>query len=282
MRVLLLALVAVPFITAASMALETAESKGDDPPAAAAKESKPSKKAAPSADHPPDVHQQVYAAMERLIKADDWRKARAAKKELAAIGKPALHLIEHHAKRHDDDQVRLYCYELIIEQFGDEPNVFETIAHNGLMDESDAIRYHCAWHSGALKIYGAHRRLRWLMEDAKQDDHTRNAAAKSLAELGEPDVIVELVKSMQSDHYMPRYMANVGAKALTGKNLNDFGGYEYSEGAFVSGDVELMMMNPYPVDVHEMKSKRHAAIAEYCKWLEKHRPEVFKHLYAPW
>jgi hypothetical protein len=280
-----LALFAVLLMANIVAGAEPAKSNGAEIPEAAPRESAPSKDSDSSSQKHPDPRQksqQVFNEMERHVKAGDWRKARAAKKELAALGKDALYIVTRNAKRHDDEQIRMHCYEIITENFGNDSENFETIAHDGLMDESQAVRYHCAWHAGELKIYGAHRRLRRLMEDPKQDDHTRNAAAKSLAQLGESDVIVELVKDMASDHYMPRYMANVGSKALAGKDLNDFNDYDYSEGAFVSGGVELMVMNPHPVDVHEKISKRHAAIAEYCKWLEKNRPEVFKHLYAPW
>ena len=85
---------------------------------------------------------------------------------------------------------------------------------------------------------------------------------------------------MESQSYMTRYMANTGAKALTGKNLNDFGGYKYSEGAFVSGGVEATLLNVHPVGAHQMWAKRHQAIADFCSWLERDRPDIFKHLYA--
>jgi hypothetical protein len=80
---------------------------------------------------------------------------------------------------------------------------------------------------------------------------------------------------------MPRYMGNLGAKALAGKDLNDFNGYEYGEGAFVSGGNEYRTVH-MPIDYHQKVAKRHQAIANYCTWLQEKRPEIFKHLYAPW
>lgn len=223
---------------------------------------------------------QAVDAVQRLINAKDWRQARGIQKELVAIGEAAVSPITKQAKKNENADVRLRCYELLTEHFA--ASAEEAIAHDGLMDESEAVRYHCAWHAGDLKLYGAHRRLRGLMEDSKQPAHVRHAATKSLAELGEPNVIGRLVAMMESDSYMPRYMGNVGAKALTGKDLNEFNGYDYSEGAFVSGGIEMMMMNVHPADYHEKIAKRHGAIAAYCKWLEQEQPAIFKHLYAPW
>ena len=228
----------------------------------------------------PTAIEQANDAVERLIKAEDWRAANAIQKELAEIGAPAVRPITRQAKRHEDEKVRLWCYELLIEHFADEAKEF--IAEKGLQDESAKVRYRCAWHCGDAKSYKAHRTLRRLMDDPRQPDYVRNAATKSLAELGEPDVIKQLVRMMADDHYMPRYMGNLGAKALTGKNLNDFNGYQYGEGAFVSGGVEAVRMHPYPAAVHDQLAKRHQAIADYCRWMEQEKPEVFKHLYAPW
>jgi hypothetical protein len=120
------------------------------------------------------------------------------------------------------------------------------------------------------------------MEDDKQPKNVRNAATKSLAQLGEANVIRRLIEMMESDSYMPRYMGNLGAKALTGKDLNDFNGYKYAEGAIVSGGIEYKLLNVHPAGYHETLAKRHQAIADYSQWLEKERPEIFKHLYAPW
>jgi hypothetical protein len=228
---------------------------------------------------PPSQRELVDDAVKRLIDAGNWRDVLAIQKEFATLGEDAAHEVERPAKRHEDDEVRMRCFEVLTKYFGKQSE--ETIAHDGLSDPSEKIRYHCAWHVGDLKIYGSHRQLRRLMEDDKQPESVRNAATKSLAQLGEPDVIRGLVKLMADDYYMPRHMGNLGAKVLTGKDLNDFNGYEFSEGAFVSGGNELRTIY-IPIDYHQKAAKRHQAIADYCQWLQKNRPEIFKHLYAPW
>lgn len=76
---------------------------------------------------------------------------------------------------------------------------------------------------------------------------------------------------------MQRHLANIGIKAITGKNLNDFDGYDYSEGAFVSGGVEAVMAFDAVVD-SERKARRFQALSSFCKWLKKERPDLYKHL----
>ena len=223
--------------------------------------------------------ERISDAVDRLIKAKDWRAAKNVKQELVVMGASAVRPIQRQAKRHENEQVRLWCYELLAAHFIEESRDF--IADQGLSDTSEKVRYISAWHCGEAKIFGAHRKLRRLMEDENQPDCIRDAATKSLAELGETDVVRKLIELMSSDHYMARHMGNVGAKALTGRNLNDFNDYSYSEGALVSGGVEVVISNPYPPDLHEHIAERHQAVADYCRWLEKERPEVFKHLYAP-
>lgn len=119
------------------------------------------------------------------------------------------------------------------------------------------------------------------MDDPKQPEYVRHAAAKSLAELGEPDVIKQLVEMMQNDRFMARHMGNLGAKALTGRNLEDFNDYKYGEGAFVSGGVEASF-DVAPEHYHSLVAKRHQALADYCSWLAKERPEIYKHIGVTW
>lgn len=199
---------------------------------------------------------------------------------LVALGEEAIPAITRRARKSDGAAVRFWCYEVLTKHFPDKSA--EAIASDGLKDESDKILYHCAWHVGDKKIYGAYRKLRRLAEDQEQPEYVRDAAVKSLAQLGEPDVMPQLVTMMQHKGYMRRYMGNLGAEALTGKCLDDFNGYKYSEGAFVSGGVEYMRMDEHPHEYHQRLAKRHQALADYCAWLEKEKPEVFKYLYAPW
>ena len=106
-----------------------------------------------------------------------------------------------------------------------------------------------------------------------QSSHIRYACAKSLAELGKQDVIVTLYDGLGNDRYMPRHLCNMGIKALTGRDLNEFN-YNYGEGAMVSGGVEYRFARRPILDA-ENKASRFRAIAEYCGWLRDEKPEVY-------
>jgi len=226
-------------------------------------------------------------AVKLLVESSDWREVNAVQKRLGELGRGVyadrvVGELRRPAKSHDDANVRKRWHEVLTTHFGENERARQYVAEHGLRDEDDGVLYHCAWHVGDLKIYGAHRRLRRLMDDVARSDSVRNAATKSLAQLGETDVIARLVKMMESDWFMPRHMAAIGAEALTGRSPSSFGDYQYGEGAFVSGGVEARLMNPYLVDVHENIARRHQAIAAFCRWLEEEQPAVFKHLYAPY
>lgn len=218
---------------------------------------------------------------EQFAEASDRDEQQKLREQLIAVGERAIHQIYRQADNHENPRIRLRCYELLSEEFGDFAEVHERIARDGIRDPSDDIRYHCAFAVGQLKIYAGHSNLRRLMDDPKQPEYVRNAAAKSLAELGEPNVIKRLVEMMQNDRFMARHMGNLGAKALTGRNLEDFNDYKYSEGAFVSGGVEASFAVP-PEHYHATVAKRHQAIADYCSWLAKERPAIYKHIGVPW
>jgi hypothetical protein len=114
------------------------------------------------------------------------------------------------------------------------------------------------------------------MEREDSDEYTRLAAAKSLAQLGEGSVLRTLYIGLGHDRYMPRYMANLGIKALSGKDLNDFEGYDYSEGAFVSGGVEAIKTDPDAIADAHQKALRFKAMESYFRWLQKEHPELYK------
>lgn len=105
--------------------------------------------------------------------------------------------------------------------------------------------------------------------------------AKSLAQLGETDVIQTLYFGAESDRYMERYQANVGLKSLSGRDLNDFAdetdGYQWSEGAFVSGGNEYRRMLQPIVDA-ELKASRYTALAAWARWLKVERSELYAEL----
>ena len=224
----------------------------------------------------------VHAALKKISEAcaaTDWPAELAARQELIATGEAVVRTLRRELGEMEDVRVRRACYEILGESFAkDEQAVF--LLADGLADEDDQIRYGAAFRMGDLKVYSAHRRLRLVMEDAKAPAHIRLAAAKSLAQLGESCGLRLLYECVTADAYMDRYMANIGLKALSGKDLGDFNGYLFAEGASVTGGRELMV----PLDaltVTERKAKRFAAAAAYFRWLKAERPDLYKHLTMP-
>jgi len=109
----------------------------------------------------------------------------------------------------------------------------------------------------------------------KDEQFFRFTVAKSLAQLGEADVLYVLIAAVSDDAYMSRHIGNIGLKALSGKSLEDFGGYVYGEGSSVIGGAELMM----PVDAlasSERKAGRFQAATAYLKWLRTERPDLYR------
>jgi hypothetical protein len=225
-----------------------------------------------------NAHQKndVEEVFQELVHASDWREAKDASQRLGEFGEKAFDVIRRGAT-YEKEQVRRYCYELLMQKFADNERARATIMNDGLADKNDSIRYMCAFFLGEHKVYSAFRRLKNLMEDEPLESLSRYAAAKSLAELGESGVIEVLYEAAGNNYFMPRYLSNLGLKALTGKDLNDFEGYDYHEGAFVSGGRELIMQRR-PIEDSERRAKRFLAIAAYCRWLKEAKPEIYKHL----
>ena len=219
----------------------------------------------------------VNVAFERLEAAEDWRERKAAAAELAALGDDALRVVIRGAEKHENEDVRHACYQILRETFAENQRAVETIYKDGLTDEASRIQYENAFWLGEHKVYASHLRLRRVINDESASEQLRLTAAKSLAELGETDVILQLYDGLSSDRFMPRHLANLGIKALTERTLDDFGDYAYSEGAFVSGGVEAIGHFD-AVDVAEKRAKRFAAIAAFSRWLREDRPDLYKHL----
>jgi hypothetical protein len=78
-----------------------------------------------------------------------------------------------------------------------------------------------------------------------------------------------------------RRQGNVGLKALTGRDLNDFAEYDYSEGAIVSGGREAERMFD-AVEHATRRAQRYAAMTAYFTWLKAERPELYKHVSPTW
>ena len=222
----------------------------------------------------------VHAALKKIGEAGtNWPAESAARQELIALGQPVVRTLRHELGEIEDVRVRRACYEILSESFAKDDQAVLILA-GGLADEDAQIRYVAAFRLGDLKVYAAHRRLRLVMDDAKAPEHVRLAAAKSLAQLGESCGLRLLHEGAMADRYMDRYMANIGLKALSGKDLDDFEGYQFWEGAFVSGGIEAMFAFD-ALTIAEKKAKRFAAAAAYFRWLKAERPDLYKHLTMP-
>ncbi|MFO0950856.1 MAG: hypothetical protein U0835_06810 [Isosphaeraceae bacterium] len=220
----------------------------------------------------------VDNAFRRLENAgDDWRAEAAAVEELGKLGPRALDRVFWGSQEDENVRLRRACYQILYKSFPNDP-WSRSALRRGLTDPDERIRYELTFYAGSLKIYESHRRLRQILErSTEKDGLLRMTAAKSLAELGEPDVVRVLYEGATADSYMLRHMANLGFKAASSKNLNDFLGYNYGEGAFVSGGVEAM--TPFDgLAQAKHRAARYSALAAYLEWLQKERPELFKHL----
>jgi hypothetical protein len=215
------------------------------------------------------------AVFQTFLKTSDWREQAEAGERLAGLGAKVLPWFTGAIDTEKDAKLRLACYRWLTGNFPTNPQAVRIFV-NGLFDRDPAIRYLCAFHLGQHRIYSSFRALRRVLNDSADDEMTRYAAAKSLAELGEADALPVLYTALGSDHSMPRYMANIGIKALTGKDLHDFNS-DYAEGSYVIGGLEFQGPRR-PVEDAERRARRFQAIADYCKWLKQEHPEFYKHL----
>jgi HEAT repeat protein len=215
----------------------------------------------------------TFVKLVEACKATDWPAESAARLDLVALGREALPLIQRGAKTHEDARVRRACFEILIDAFSKEQSTGELIASSGLRDRDGQIRYICAFQLGELGIESSKPRLRALLKDPADAD-LGFTVAKSLAQLGEADVLPTLYLAVSSDRYMDRYIGNRGLKGLTGKDLNDFEGYRFEEGCCVIGGME-MQISVDPITRAERSAKRFTAITAYFKWLKQEKPELY-------
>jgi hypothetical protein len=241
-----------------------------------------------ASDDPPQKPEQartaswdeVNAAFKKLEESDkDWRAEQSATEELARGGDKVLSVIQEGAEHHEKARVRRACYKLLTHEFARNPWALPTVIRAGLSDKDEWIRYENVFQLGELKAYDSFRDLRRTLTKSEGNSTLRFAAAKSLAQLGEADaeILRTLFEAVTHEGYMARMMGNRGLKALTGKNLDDFAGYQFGEGAFVSGGKEAIGTFD-AVRVSETRAKRYAAAEAYFKWLQKERPDLYKHL----
>src|SRR5579871_2332853 len=144
---------------------------------------------------------------DQLVNAKDWRERDSAAKQLADSGRRGIDLLRQGAEKNENATVRRTCFETLSHSIEKYPWLGETLARYGLKDSDNEIRYICAFSLGTNKVWSSHRSLRSLMDDKTADDRTRLTAAKSLAELGEPDVIARLYKALSGDFFMDRHIA---------------------------------------------------------------------------
>ncbi len=220
--------------------------------------------------------EEIRAEINKLADAEDWRETKEIKQTLVRFGEPAHALILKHAWKSESERTRLACFQIATEHFPKAAQ--EIVIERGLEDNDANVRYHCAWHCGEAMLYESHRALRQMMDDQLQPAFIRNAATKSLAQLGEADVINQVIMLLSSNRVDHRMAGNAAAKALTGKNLEDFGDYQQLEGSAISGNVELVIEPSHVATAFEHSSKRLKAIADFLRWLEKEKPKIFKHL----
>ncbi|MCA9109783.1 MAG: hypothetical protein KDA52_07540 [Planctomycetaceae bacterium] len=214
---------------------------------------------------------------EDLVTATKWRDQLAAAHSLGDLGEAGLPSLIKGAQ-HENEKVQDWCYRELFEKFTDHEQTVQAVLR-GLDDDSHRIRYTCCFFAGTQKIEAARDKLREIYQSSEKD--LKLTCAKSLAELGETDVIRTLYYAAESNWYMERYQANVGLKALSGRDLNDFAdetdGYQWGEGAFVSGGEETRMML-HPIADAELKAGRYTALAAWARWPKAERSKLYAEL----
>jgi hypothetical protein len=229
-------------------------------------------KAAPSADG-------AQAVFDRFVQAasqTDWRAESKAREALVSLGPVVVPKLMDAARGHSEWRVRRSCYELLTRSFAEDERTADTLLRFGLLDQDPGIRYLCAFILGDLKVQRAEQALQTAFATAmgKDDEFFRFTLAKSLAELGKADGLPVLIAAVSDDSYMSRHVGNIGLKALSGKNLEDFEVYAYAEGSYCLGGFELSMAVDTLTAV-ERKSGRFRAAEAYLKWLKAERPDMY-------
>ena len=221
----------------------------------------------------------VAAAFDKLVQdATNISGGNAGYKELAALGDRAVSRVTLEVRKNEDVRVRRACYTLLANAFASNEQAIDAVARYGLFDKDVGIRCQCASVLGDKKAYRSFRWLRILLDKTTGNDgqFLRFIAAKSLAQLGEAEILPVLYAAVTDDSAHFRYIGNTGLKALSGKNLEDFEGYNCFEGTYILG-FEI----PPPFDAirnAESKARRMQAATAYFKWLKKDRPDLYKHV----
>lgn len=217
----------------------------------------------------------IEMAYSDLVSADRYQEIQEASERLGALGEDALPFLLKGIK-HKDRRVRSYSHNILRSKFGENPKAIEAII-GGLKDEYSRISYSSAFYLGEHRIAEAKDTLKSYIDDTETEGKTRYAAAKSLAQLGEKDVMTMLYRGLGSEVHYTRYLSNMGIKALCGKDLTDFGYEGPFEGAPVFGFVAIMVQ--HPILGAKRKLGRWKAIVKFIEWLENEKPEFFRELY---
>lgn len=220
----------------------------------------------------------VRLATEKFQQADHWRDRSDRGKELVPLGEPAVAAMLVVLRSGDNQRLRRDALQWLRKQHPTQADVKDFILTEGLTSSDFTIRYESLWHVGEHRWTEAREALFKQMRYDHNEDWHRFVAAKSLGELGDTRALRTLIEAAQHDRYMPRHFGNIGLKALTGKSLDDFGNYNYGEGAFVSGGREAMLMNPDPLASATTLAQRYAASRDFLQWLQTERPMLYETL----
>ena len=234
-------------------------------------------------EEPPPSADITQAAFDTFVEAASGSTSRSggpseaeARAALVSLGPVVVPKLAEAARAHDDWRVRRSCYRVLTRSFAEDERTADALFQHGLLDEDAGIRYESAFHLGSFKVQRAEQALRAALERAKgkDEEYFRFTVAKSLAELGKPDRLRDLIFAALDDAHMSRYVGNIGLKALSGKSLEDFEGYDYGEGTYVIGGLELQAPLDFLTMV-ERKSGRFQAAKAYLEWLKAERPELY-------
>jgi HEAT repeat protein len=230
----------------------------------------------------PTAADPVQAAFDKLVQAvtnTDWHSEAEARKELSSLGGKVVPKLIEAARSHAESRVRRVCYEILTGPFAKDDRAIDTVIQFGLKDKEAGIRYSCAFLLGDLKVGRAATALRSAFDGTtgKDDEFLHYTLAKSLAQLGQADVLPTLFNAVSDDSSMVRYIGNIGLKALSDKNLEDFEEYHSIEGQWIIGGYEFATYVE-PITLAERKAQRFQAAIAYFKWLKAERPELYKYV----
>jgi PBS lyase HEAT-like repeat len=227
-----------------------------------------------TAIHRACVSTELAAVTDRFVRATHWRDRDAVGKELATFGESAAAATLAVLQSTDDQKLERDAFQWLRKYQPTHSLTKDFVLTEGLTSTNFSVRYESLWHVGEQHWAEARDQLFQQMQDYHGEAYFRFVAAKSLAELGDRRCLRTLIEAVQNDRYMPRHFGNLGLKAITGKSLSDFG-YDYGEGAFVSGGNEARMLNPDPLETAETLARRHTACRDYLKWLHDEQPELY-------